>query len=97
MIQVWGCCQEKELPNIYVYNLVEHPIVVHIDVNCLILLPVDVIYYPMIDGIRTVYPTCPQQEACPSRSDGLTRTSRATTISLFILAAQRGCREDSWL
>ena len=56
-IQVRGCCQEKELLKLYAYTLVEHPIVVHLDIDSLILRPLDVIYDAMIDGIGAVDPS----------------------------------------
>ena len=37
----------------YAYNMVEHPVAVHLDVDSLILLPLDVIYDAMIYKIGT--------------------------------------------
>ena len=41
----------------YAYTLLEQPIVVHLNVDSLILRPLDVIYDTMIDGIGTVDPS----------------------------------------
>jgi hypothetical protein len=38
-----GCCGEKELIKLHAYTLTEHPIVVHLDLDVLVLQPLDVL------------------------------------------------------
>ena len=45
-----GCCQEKEYLKLYAYTLIEFPVVVHLDLDSLILQPFDDLYDSMIDG-----------------------------------------------
>lgn len=51
-IQVRGCCQEKELLKLYAYTLTE-PVAVHLDVDALILKPLDYLFDAIIDGVET--------------------------------------------
>jgi hypothetical protein len=39
-----GCCGEKELVKLEAYTLIQHPIVVHLDLDVLILKPMDAIF-----------------------------------------------------
>jgi hypothetical protein len=43
-----GCCGEKEYLKIYAYTLLEYPIVVHLDLDSLILKPMDDLYDAML-------------------------------------------------
>jgi len=39
-----GCCGEKELVKLEAYSLVEHPIVVHLDLDTLVIKPMDALF-----------------------------------------------------
>mmetsp|Transcript_542 Transcript_542/g.894 ORF Transcript_542/g.894 Transcript_542/m.894 type:complete len:470 (-) Transcript_542:336-1745(-) len=52
-----SCCQEKEFLKLYSYTLVAHEVVVHLDLDCLVLQPLDDLYDSMIEG-----PTSPARE-----------------------------------
>mmetsp|Transcript_17186 Transcript_17186/g.26046 ORF Transcript_17186/g.26046 Transcript_17186/m.26046 type:complete len:369 (+) Transcript_17186:118-1224(+) len=43
-----GCCGEKELIKLEAYTIVEHPIVVHLDLDVLILQPMDALFDYML-------------------------------------------------
>jgi len=45
-----SCCQEKEFLKLYSYTLVDHKVVVHLDLDCLVVQPLDDVYDSMIDG-----------------------------------------------
>lgn len=45
-----SCCQEKEFLKLYSYTLVAHKVVVHLDLDCLLLQPLDDLYDSMIEG-----------------------------------------------
>jgi len=45
-----GCCQEKEFLKLYAYTLTDFPVVVHLDIDSLILQPFDDLFDSMIDG-----------------------------------------------
>ena len=45
-----GCCQEKELIKLWAYTLIDYPVVVHLDVDTLVLQPMDELYDAMING-----------------------------------------------
>jgi hypothetical protein len=47
-IQRNGCCGEKELIKLEAYTLTDHPIVVHLDLDVLILKPMDAIFDVMM-------------------------------------------------
>lgn len=44
-----GCCGEKEWLKLYSYTLVQYPVVIHLDLDCLILKPLDDLIDSMID------------------------------------------------
>ena len=46
-----GCCGEKEYLKLYSYTLTDYPIVVHLDLDSLILQPLDGLFDAMIDGV----------------------------------------------
>jgi hypothetical protein len=46
-----GCCGEKEFVKLHAYTLVEHPVVVHLDLDTLVLKPMDDLFDAMIDGV----------------------------------------------
>jgi len=48
-----GCCQEKELIKLWAYTIIDHPIVVHLDIDTLILQPFDELYDAMLYGPTT--------------------------------------------
>lgn len=43
-----SCCQEKEFLKLYAYTLLQHPVVVHLDLDSLVLQPLDDLYDSMI-------------------------------------------------
>mmetsp|Transcript_12236 Transcript_12236/g.18765 ORF Transcript_12236/g.18765 Transcript_12236/m.18765 type:complete len:466 (-) Transcript_12236:29-1426(-) len=43
-----SCCQEKEFLKLYSYTLVEHDVVVHLDLDCLLFQPLDDLYDSMV-------------------------------------------------
>lgn len=45
-----GCCGEKELVKLEAYTLTQHPVVVHLDLDTLILQPLDGIFDWMLTG-----------------------------------------------
>ena len=44
-----GCCGEKELIKLEAYTLIQHPIVVHLDLDVLVLKPLDDLFDVMLD------------------------------------------------
>lgn len=52
-----GCCGEKEFVKLHAYTLVEHPVVVHLDLDTLVLKPMDDLFDLMIDGTTTTTTT----------------------------------------
>ena len=48
-----GCCGEKEFVKLHAYTLVQHPVIVHLDLDTLILKPMDKLYNVMINGPPT--------------------------------------------
>uniref|UniRef100_A0A7S1ZB82 Glycosyltransferase family 8 protein n=1 Tax=Ditylum brightwellii TaxID=49249 RepID=A0A7S1ZB82_9STRA len=44
-----GCCGEKEFIKLYAYTLLDYPVVVHLDLDTLILRPLDDLFDVMID------------------------------------------------
>ena len=53
-----GCCGEKELIKLEAYTLTDHPVVVHLDLDVLVLKPLDALFDIMMDG-----PTASNQQA----------------------------------
>lgn len=45
-----GCCGEKEYLKLYAYALLEYPIVIHLDLDSLILKPLDDLFLAMLGG-----------------------------------------------
>jgi alpha-N-acetylglucosamine transferase len=45
-----GCCGDKEFVKLHAYTIMEHPVVVHLDLDTLVLKPMDHLYDAMIDG-----------------------------------------------
>jgi len=45
-----GCCGEKELIKLEAYTLTQHPVVVHLDLDVLVLQPLDPLFDAMILG-----------------------------------------------
>jgi hypothetical protein len=45
-----GCCGEKEYLKLYSYQLTEYPVVVHFDMDCVLLRPLDDLFDAMIEG-----------------------------------------------
>ena len=45
-----GCCGEKEFVKIHAYTLTDHPAVVHLDLDTLVLKPMDSLFDAMIRG-----------------------------------------------
>jgi hypothetical protein len=55
-----GCCGEKELVKLEAYTLIEHPVVVHLDLDVLILKPMDALFDWMLvdpEDLKSVYDT----------------------------------------
>lgn len=46
-----GCCGEKEFVKLHAYTILEHPVVVHLDLDTLVLKPMDKLFDVMIDGV----------------------------------------------
>jgi len=44
-----GCCGEREYIKLHAYTLIGHPIVVHLDLDTIILRPMDVLFDAMLD------------------------------------------------
>ena len=42
-----SCCQEKEFMKLYSYTLVDHAVVVHLDLDCMVLKPLDDLFNAM--------------------------------------------------
>jgi len=51
-----GCCGEKELIKLEAYTFTQYPVVVHIDLDVMILKPLDPLFDAMIDSHRGVLP-----------------------------------------
>ena len=47
-VQIKGCCGVKEFMKLYAYTLVDHPIVVHLDTDVVILKPMDELFDTML-------------------------------------------------
>lgn len=45
-----GCCGEKEYLKLYAYTLLDYPIVVHLDLDSLVLKPMDDLFLAMLGG-----------------------------------------------
>ena len=45
-----GCCGEKEFVKLHAYTLMQHPVVVHLDLDTLVLKPMDRLYDVIING-----------------------------------------------
>ena len=45
-----GCCGEKEFVKIHAYTITDHPVVVHLDLDTLVLKPMDNLFDAMIKG-----------------------------------------------
>jgi len=45
-----GCCGEKEYLKLYSYQMTEYPVVVHFDMDCLLLRPLDDLFDAIIEG-----------------------------------------------
>jgi len=45
-----GCCQEKELIKLWAYTLVDYEVVVHLDLDALVVQPMDELFDTIIDG-----------------------------------------------
>ena len=48
-----GCCGDKEFVKLHAYTLMEHPVVVHLDLDTLVLKPMDALYDVMMDGVMS--------------------------------------------
>ena len=48
-----GCCQEKELIKLWAYTIIDYPIVVHLDIDTMVLQPMDELHDVMIYGPTT--------------------------------------------
>jgi hypothetical protein len=46
-----GCCGEKEFVKLHAFTILEHPVVVHLDLDTLVLKPMDKLFDVMIDGV----------------------------------------------
>lgn len=45
-----GCCGEKELVKLEAYTLTDHPVVVHMDLDVVVLKPMDALFDVMLDS-----------------------------------------------
>jgi hypothetical protein len=48
-----GCCGEKELVKLEAYTFTRYPVVVHVDLDVLILKPLDILYDAIIEGTQS--------------------------------------------
>jgi hypothetical protein len=48
-IQKDGCCGEKEFIKFEAYTLTDYPVVVHLDLDILVLKPLDILFDPMVE------------------------------------------------
>ena len=53
-IRTNGCCGEKELIKLEAYRLTDYPIVVHLDLDVLVLKPLDDLFDLMLEGTSSV-------------------------------------------
>jgi hypothetical protein len=60
-----SCCGEKELIKIEAYTLIEHPIVVHMDLDTLVLKPMDAIFDHMMGSGNELTDKMWKEEATP--------------------------------
>ena len=44
-----SCCAEKEFLKLYAYTLTDHPVVAHMDLDSIVLKPMDVLFDSMVD------------------------------------------------
>jgi alpha-N-acetylglucosamine transferase len=51
-----GCCGEKEFLKLYSYTLTDYPIVVHLDLDSLVLQPFDDLFDSMLNGDNGALP-----------------------------------------
>ena len=49
-IPISGCCGEEEYPKLYAYALSESPIMVHLNLDSLVLRPMDDLFHVMLGG-----------------------------------------------
>ena len=47
-----GCCGEREYVKLHAYTLVRHPVVVHLDLDTVVLRPMDALFDAMLEGER---------------------------------------------
>jgi hypothetical protein len=45
-----GCCGEKEYLKLYSYQMTDYPVVVHLDMDCVLLRPLDDLFDAIIEG-----------------------------------------------
>merc|ERR1712048_426589 len=43
-VSINGCCGEKEFIKLHAYTLTDYPVVVHLDIDTLIIKPLDVLF-----------------------------------------------------
>jgi hypothetical protein len=60
-----GCCGEKEWIKLYAYTLQQYPIVVHLDLDCLVLKPLDKLFNAMLYGERQGIPAMWLNDSSP--------------------------------
>ena len=65
-----GCCGEKELIKFYAYTLVDHPVVVHLDLDVLVLQPLDELFDLIIEGEADALYTYDYNMVNPGRQAG---------------------------
>jgi hypothetical protein len=68
-IPLQGCCGEREFLKLYAYTLVGHEIVVHLDVDTLVLQPLDELYDYMLGLKRHKIKTIPSDLVIPEVVD----------------------------
>ena len=52
LIDSKGCCGSKEYIKLYSYTLLHHPIVVHLDIDSIILQPLDIVFDNILNNMR---------------------------------------------
>lgn len=52
-VAIRGCCQEKEFLKLYMYQLTDYPVVVHLDIDTLVLQPMDELFDAMLSSLSS--------------------------------------------
>jgi hypothetical protein len=78
-----GCCGDKEFVKLHAYTLVEHPVVVHLDLDTLVLKPMDDIFDLMIDGTTAYANNNEKKKIDVAFNDPIDTTTSQQSINAF--------------